>query len=94
MTKEPGSLRIQREDSSITGRYAVTFVPARGGHTQPRFIAGPESLIELLAGFDVDFESSAVREALKNLLLHGSACIAVALTSEQAIAFGLALTAH
>lgn len=86
MPKETGSLTILREDRTISGNYTVTFSSEGGcASMEPLIVNGPERLIELLAEIGVDFDSAAVREALKQLLLHGSASIpGIELNPEEA----------
>lgn len=72
-----GTLRIVKEGFGSISVYDVTFCgrPGAGASLQPLRLANSDALVELLDRLRIDFRRSEVRQAIEDLLLHGTGSI-------------------
>jgi hypothetical protein len=72
-----GTLRIVKEGHGQASVYDVTFCggPGDGASLQPLRLANSDALVELLDRLRVNFQQAEVRQAIEDLLMHGSGYI-------------------
>ncbi|HEV2488715.1 MAG TPA: hypothetical protein VGT03_02820 [Candidatus Acidoferrales bacterium] len=72
-----GTLRIVKVGLGPISVYDVKFCgrPGAGASLQPLRLANSDALVELLDRLKIDFQRAEVRQAIEDLLLHGSGSI-------------------
>jgi hypothetical protein len=72
-----GTLRIVKEGFGSVSVYDVTFCGKTdaGASLQPLRLANSDALVELLDRLRIDFQRAEVKQAIEDLLLHGSGYI-------------------